>query len=287
MTAPAPTPLEERLRAAAGIIAPTTIITALSSYYGYVTTLARFRYFGIDLATLRLSTQDLVLRSVGALFAPLAALLVAGVAASWVHDGVRRALATGSHARLLRRLGAVMAVAGGLLFLRGAIGVVVADVAAREPLGTTPLAIGAGSVLTAYGRHVVRRAGGREPHEQSALERGTRILVAGLLVLSLFWLTNSFAAAYGRGQAAADGAQLASRPRVVLDTQERLYLAHPGIAETALPRDEAQRFRYRYQGLRLLVAAGGRLLLVPDGWQRGDGVLVIPDDDAVRAQFSG
>ena len=109
----------------------------------------------------------------------------------------------------------------------------------------------------------------------------------GLVVLSLFWLTNSFAGANGRGQAVIDAADLQSRPAVVLDTPERLYLDQPGVVERALPQaDEQQlRYRYRYRGLRLLIAAGGRLFLVPDQWQDVSGVLVLPDDDQIRVRY--
>src|SRR4051794_26460224 len=60
--------LLDQLSAVAGVVAPTTVLTALLYYYGYVATYARFAYFGVDLATLRLPTQELVLRSVAVLY---------------------------------------------------------------------------------------------------------------------------------------------------------------------------------------------------------------------------
>lgn len=279
-------PLEERLKAAAGIVAPTTVVSALLLYYGYVTTYARLQYFGIDLAMLRLSTQDLVLRSVGALFLPLGALLVAGVVGFWVHDGVQQSLAGGTRARLLRGAGIAVTVVGVALFARGAVGVLTPAVAEREWPGATPFCLGMGALLTAYGRSILLRVAGA-PRRRS--ERSAWVLVWGLVVLSLFWLTNSFAGAYGRGQAAVDAEQVAARPAVVLDTTERLYVPPADVSETSLPVEDGQRFRYRYRyrNLRLIAAAGGRLFLMPERWRRGAGVLVVPDDDTVRLQLVG
>jgi hypothetical protein len=48
-----------------------------------------------------------------------------------------------------------------------------------------------------------------------------------------------------------------------------------------------ERYPYRYSGLRLLVMSGGKYFLVPDGWTRESGaVLVIPDTADIRVEFS-
>ena len=47
-----------------------------------------------------------------------------------------------------------------------------------------------------------------------------------------------------------------------------------------------ERYPYRYSGLRLLVMSGGKYFLVPDGWTRASGaVLVIPDTPDIRVEF--
>ena len=278
---------DDRLRGVAEVVAPLTLLTALLSYFGYVTSYAQFAYFGIDLTALGMSTPDLVLRSVAALYVPLLVLLGAGLGAYLLH-GALRDLAAAARRTLLFWAGLLTAAAGVLLVARAIYGIVVPDVAEREVTATTPLCLGFGALWCAYGGYLaqaVRRAG--RPPTPAARRGGRAVVVAvcGVVVLSLFWTTNSFAGAYGRGQGAADSARLTERPDVVLDTKERLYLRYPGVEETALPVAEAQEFRFRYRGLRLLIEANGKLFLVPEQWREGGAVLVVPHDDSTRAQF--
>lgn len=111
-------------------------------------------------------------------------------------------------------------------------------------------------------------------------ETGALVLIAGITVLSMFWAANSVAHAHGRGDAIDMSGTLASRPGIILDTKERLDIVLPGMTEYSLP---GPTFKYRYRGLRLLVEAHDRLLLVTDAWEKGDGkTLVIADDDSIR-----
>lgn len=281
------TPIAERLRAIAGVVAPTTLIAALLYYYGYVTTNARFAYFGVDLSTLRLSTQDLAMRSVAALYVPVAVLLAASLAGYWLYSTASAALARGQHTKLLRRSGWLAIAAGATLLVRAVVGIVAPSIAENEFPGVTPLSLGLGALLVAYGRHLVvgTAADQNRSPQRRRLERVAWALVSGIAVLSLFWLTNSFAGAYGRGQADADSRQLATRPSVILDTKERLYLRYAGVEETQLPAEQGQEFRYRYRGLRLLIESDARLFLIPERWREGGQVLVLPHDNGVRVQF--
>lgn len=281
------TSLVERLRTAAGVIAPTTLIAALLYYYGYVTTLARFAYFGVDLSTLRMSTQDLALRSVEALYVPLAALLAAGLVGFWLHTTVRAFLVQGKYTRLLQRGGWLAITLGTVLLVRAVIGIIHSSIAANEFPGITPISLGLGALLMAYGRHLVTYVSPDQNRSQRRrrLERVVWTAVSGIAVLSLFWLTNSFAAAYGRGQADVDSLKLGTKPSVTLDTKERLYLGYPGVEETHLPIENGQQFRYRYRGLRLLIESDSRLFLIPERWRKGGNVLVLPEDSSVRVQF--
>lgn len=281
------TTLAERLRAVAGVVAPTTLIAALLYYYGYVTTYTRFAYFGVDLSTLGMSTQDLALRSVAALYVPIAALLAAGLAGYWLHNAASTALARGQRTKLLRRGGWLAIAAGAALLIRAVVGIVYPSIARNEFPGITPLSLGLGALLIAYGRHLVvsTSADQNRSPQRRTLEWISWALVSGIAVLSLFWLTNSFAGAYGRGQADVDSRELTRRPNVTLDTKERLYLRYPGVDETQLPSEDGQEFRYRYRGLRLLIESDDRLFLIPERWREGGEVLVLPHDNEVRVQF--
>ena len=62
-------------------VAPLTLVTALLFYFGYVSTREFFRYFGVDVDIIGLSSQEFVMRSPGALFIPVMVLtlLAAGM----------------------------------------------------------------------------------------------------------------------------------------------------------------------------------------------------------------
>ncbi|WP_204325447.1 hypothetical protein, partial [Stenotrophomonas maltophilia] len=64
---------------------PTTVLTALLYFYGYVSLKAYYSYFGISLSVLDLSTTDYLVRTPDTLFRPLAALVIVMVGAYVFH----------------------------------------------------------------------------------------------------------------------------------------------------------------------------------------------------------
>ena len=211
---------EKWIQLATGVIAPTTVLAALLLYFGYVATAAEYGHFGITLGTLGLSTQELALRSVAALYVPLGALLLLLLLAVGIHRTVSAWLATGRRPRLLRLTGLVLTAIGAVALARGVLGVVVPDVARTEPMALSPLSLGLGVTAVAYGGHLRRRTSSGQPARAGPWSRRAELVfTAGLVTLSLFWATNSFAAAYGRGRAAevADRLQV-NRPGITLDT---------------------------------------------------------------------
>ncbi|SDJ04684.1 hypothetical protein SAMN05444157_1452 [Frankineae bacterium MT45] len=274
------------LRRAAGVIAPTTLVAALLYYFGYVTSYARYAYFNVDISSLNLSRQDLALQSVGALYVPAAALAVGALLAYLARDAIRAAIDSEKHRDAVRRVGYLLQVVGVVLLVRAVIGILSPTLAATEPIGTTPTCLGLGPVLLLVGVRLVVGARGRPltPLAQRYF-RATSFFVVTMAVLSLFWLTNSFAGYYGKGQAEDLSLHLDRRPSVVLDTVEPLWLHDSGVVETQLPATAGQQFKFRYRGLRLLVEADSKLFLIPDQWRSGGTVLVLPHDSSVRVQF--
>jgi hypothetical protein len=98
-----------------GIVTPLTLITALLFYSGYVSARSQYEYFGIDVDTIGLSTQDYVMCNPQPLLVPLLVLSLLAVAGLLLHNaiqpraglvGVRRA-----------RLAAIVVLALGVLGL--------------------------------------------------------------------------------------------------------------------------------------------------------------------------
>ena len=74
---------------AAGIVTPVTLITALLFYFGYVSARSQYEYFGIDVDTIGLSTQDYVMRSPQPLLVPLLVLSLLAVAGLLLHNAIQ------------------------------------------------------------------------------------------------------------------------------------------------------------------------------------------------------
>ncbi len=182
------------------MLTPTGILVGLLYYFGYVTTDAWFRYFGLDLNQVQLSQQAIVLQSIAALYLPLGALLALGLGVYFARRGLDALLEAGWRPAVMRVGGIVAALAGSALIVRALVGVFVPDVARTEPLAMSPLSLCAGVLLLAGGVGVVRRT--HRPRTAAAdRSMAPTLLVGALVVLGLFWATNSVAGAYGRGRA--------------------------------------------------------------------------------------
>ncbi|WP_406343908.1 hypothetical protein [Streptomyces sp. NBC_00648] len=278
---PARPPWGNWLKAVAGFVAPTTLLTGLLLYFGFAYTSSFYGYFGIDLATLGLSTQDLLLRSAASLYMPLAVALAAGLAGAlglaWVSS------VGDARPGLVRRLGQAgvgLAVCGGALFVLGLLGGL--QVWPAGPLDT-PLLFGGGLLLVVYGRTLhLKTTGHPFPGELKAL-----VIMAALIALSCFWAVQAYAQTHGRDDGRELARNLWHRPTVVVDTAEQLYFGAAPVKESALPAGgPAQKYKYRYRGVRLLAQSGNRMFLIPDGWTRTRGfVIMVPADGAVRIAF--
>lgn len=257
---------------AAGIVAPVTLLTGLLFYFGYVSSRSQYEYFGIDVDTIGLSTQDYVMRSPQPLLVPLLVITLLAVAALLLHKAIRPTLAAVRRAARIAVLVLVLGVLGLLAYpLIGGIPYYALIV---------PTVIGFSAAALAYLTYLRRSADPTLGPE--------RILVALLAVATTtcaFWATATTAQYSGRGLAKSDARHLNRFPVVILDTKEKLALRSPGIEETALRPGTGQTFNYRYRGLRLLVVGENRLFLVPQTWTPSNTTLVIPLNDAIRVQF--
>lgn len=257
---------------AAGIVTPVTLISALLFYFGYVSSRSQYAYFGIDVDTIGLSTQDYVMRSPQPLLVPLLVITLLAVAGLLLHHAIRP---TASGVRRASRLAVVVLVLG------------VAGLLAYPLIGhlpyyalVVPAVIGLAAAALAYLMYLRRKV---DP------ELGTqRVLIVLLGVVTMtcaFWATATTAQYSGRGLAKSDARNLDRFPVVILDTKEKLALRSPGLEETTLRSGAGQTFNYRYRGLRLLVVGDNRLFLVPQNWTASNTTVVLPLNDSIRVQF--
>ncbi|MEV8372738.1 hypothetical protein AB0P21_08365 [Kribbella sp. NPDC056861] len=256
---------------AARIVAPVTLISGLLFYFGYVSARAQYEYFGVDVDTIGLDTQDYVMRSPQPLLVPLLVMTLLAVAGLLLHNAIQPTV-------LAIRRAKIGAVA---LLLLGIVGLIGYPLLRHVPYYAliVPFVIGLAAAALAYLSYFDRKAAGLTP--QYVLIG----LLAAVTTTCAFWATATTAQYSGRGLAKSDAENLRQFPVVILDTKERLQLRSPGIEETALRTGTGQTFNYRYRGLRLLVVGQNRLFLVPQEWNASNTTLVLPLDGSIRVQF--
>jgi hypothetical protein len=263
--------IERWVSFAAGIVAPVTLISALLFYFGYVSARSQYEYFGVDVDTIGLSTQDYVMRSPQPLLVPLLVFTLLAVAGLLLHNAIKP---TPTAVRRSLVAAAGLLVLGVIaLFLYPAIG----DVPYYALV--VPLVIGLAAAALGYLSYVAARLADRRPPV-------ILIVLLGVVTTTCaFWATATTAEYSGRGLAKSDAEDLGRFPAVILDTKERLQLRSPGLEETALRPGAGQTFNYRYRGLRVLVVGDNRLFLVPQRWNPSNTTLVVSLDSSVRVQF--
>jgi len=265
------------------IVVPVTVITALLVYFGWARTSAIYQTFGIPYSILGFSAQDYVLDSVYDTFEPAARILLLILVAIPAHVGlirVTRELRWRTRAVLsLVAAGMALAVVG----LLGFLGMVTYQVA--WPL--IPMSLGLGVGLIGYAISLRRMAGEaqfRPLGDSDVIDIVARVTFAAFLTLTLFWSVAIYAQLHGLKDGQEIAQQPASLPGVVVFSPHPLFLHGGGIRETVLIGDQESRY-YRYDGLRLLVRAGGRYILLPENWRPGMRAVILPDSPAVRLEI--
>jgi hypothetical protein len=317
--------LEQWASLGATIAAPVTVLGALLFYFGYISSAAEYAYFGINVDTIGLSTQDYVMRSPQTLLVPLLVLTLISAGFLTLNAAVRRRIAWASAqasspadpaepgadpARDIERIRHMLRGSRipGLAVLTVGVVLLFAYRYVRDWAFyglVTPLLIAFGAAIIAYASHalnLVHRLR-EQPRSGRATDTGSGraapavadgpvlarrtagVLIYVVIAASIFWATATVAQWSGRGLAQYDAAHFDDLPSVILDARERLFLRDPGIEETRLLPSLGQTFHYRYRGLHLLIEGQDRMFLVPAYWSASDSTLIVPLDGSVRVQF--
>jgi hypothetical protein len=285
-----PSRVKQLLDIATLIIAPASVLSAMLYWFGWVRTKFYWRYFGVDHNLLGLSSPDYVLRSVDALFLPLAilfVLLLLGLSAYtrirlWQEAGKRRR--TDVSLALMVLLGIVLCIVGVFdLFPRLPRFVPTGQRLQQGLDHVAPLAAGIGIVLLGCAGRLAAIATGGERARSSPIKLA---VIAALAVLALFWQATDYAELMGEQRARETAAGLGLLPQAVLYSETKLHISTAEVREDPLS-GVGERFAYRYVGLRVLLYSNKRYFLVPSTWNRSTGVVVIvPDGNDILLEFA-
>ena len=271
------------------IVAPSTLLTGLLFYFGWAHAYWFFYHFGIDSSLLGLTTQDYLLRSVDALFVPLTVFTTLCLLVLWGHMTLRSRVVSRYRPDLLRRLAQGFVVGGLVLFVIGMAGIFSKTIFEFHRV-VSPFSLASGVLLIAYASYLKRtgdalQSGRRQRSEPDLM---TLIQSAGvflLVALSLFWAATDYAAAVGESRARQYEGELQGYPSAVLYSSSSLSLEAPGVEEIICGRRDAA-YRFRYEGLKLLLRADDHYFFLPEAWTPSQGAaIVIPQSDSVRLEF--
>jgi hypothetical protein len=269
-------------------VAPSTLLTALLYYFGWSHAYYFFNYFGVDSSLLGFTPADYLQRSVDALFVPMTVAASAALLALWGHAVLRARISAGYRPRALRVLVPAMTIVGFTLAAGGLLSVFVTTVLSRY-LAAAPLSLALGVVLLQYAVRLRRlltvgrqKSGSAKTSEWAAV--GEWAAVFAVVGLSLFWAANDYAAGVGRSRAMDFVSHLPTYPNVVVYSARSLSLNARGVNEVRC-KDPQAAYRFRYDGLKLVLQSGNEYLFVPGDWALDRIAIVIPRNDSLRLEF--
>lgn len=291
--------LQATFRGIASVAAPTTLVTALLYYFGWVRTSRQAILLGLDDSLFGYSTQDYVLNSVSSMYWPLSIGLAACLAGAFVHlkviDWAGAAAGADQPSSpdqrpILTRLTAVL-TATGVAALAIGMGGAFLGTRSRVLYVAAPLGVTLGIVVISYALHLRHRFLRPEPAAGDASPeiRSLRLFISSsvivLLFLTLFWTVSRYAAVKGVDLAAEVVRQLPSRPFVTVYSAKRLHLQPPVVETQLRPEDSA--YRFAYTGLKLLFRSEHRFFLRPSDPSASDVNIVIAESPDLRLEFIG
>jgi uncharacterized membrane protein len=279
-----------RLEVILGAIAPVTLVTGLLIYLGYMANKTYFSYFGISQSVLNFSTDSYILGSADVTFGSSVRIVLAVtllVLLEWAIAILQRwRPCVGRRVANVVGLIAALAILSGFYFAFGG----------PRPQWLPPVAL---PITLAFGSILLIRqlatapqpAGGaiaRIIEASAAQLRVTRLVLAALLALAIFWAANLYAVESGRTAARIDDSTPGRLPLVTVFSEKFLDLPGSSVEKTELAVP-AQPLHYRYSGLRLLRYANERWFLVTGtyGEQYASPVVILRDDSSMRVEVAG
>jgi uncharacterized membrane protein SirB2 len=285
------TPAAEARGIAAIVTANASLAIGTLFYMGWAYTNAWLGYFQINPLDLDIGVTEYALRSLS-LFAP--ALILFGVAAVVLASlpGRLRGLRLAGRVpdtlrdriphRVRRIAGWVMGLpdrtslllwASGLLLLSVAAGLVLLAAAGlAQPTYLLLLLVVVGSLLLS------------RPGRSSRLGRIGHSIAIILTAACGLWAAGLYAHNRGVHTAESTVRRLPDQTAIVVYSAQPLALSGLGVSSEKLPT--GFRYRYRYQGLRLLIARSDRYYVLPAGWRPGlSATYVLQQSDDLRVEL--
>jgi hypothetical protein len=278
-----------------------TIFTAVMLYFGWRRSDIQAQDMGIDVSLFDFSAQDYVLRSISSLFLPLLVILGLTLGGLWLHGRVTEMLGRLAEAqpeirqRAARRC-RVVAIVATIVGITCVLFTLATGLASPPwPIGSimnvleddqwaVPAVLIVATLTATYASWLHRQLADRgteDPPRQVAL---IGAIVVSIVVLGAFWMLEEYATSIGHRYALQLERGVGELPRASVTSPTPLGIRVEGVTEEVVQASGST--YYRTVGMRLLARAGGKLLLLPENWAPGAGIVVIADRPDLIWQFS-
>ncbi|MFE2755525.1 hypothetical protein ACFXGA_26335 [Actinosynnema sp. NPDC059335] len=258
----------------------TTLLTALLYFFGLVATQVFFAHFRVHYTLLGQTADEVLARGADGLFMPLAGLAMAVLVVTFAARYLRARLSPRAWAAFLRVCTPVAAVVG-LALLAVTVPITVNPEPFRAYPGLPGLGFAIGVVLLAF---AWRRwsATARRGAAFGVVESVAAFL---LVAIGLFWAVGDYSASVGTRRGYEVEARIPEMADVVVYSAQGLDLAGEGVRQVACAQPDSA-YRYRYDGLKLLLQSGGQYVFLPATWRSSSGTaFVVPRTDSLRLEF--
>ena len=271
------------------VVAPTTLLTALLYYFGWAHAYYFFGHFGVSSTLLGFTTTDYLMRSADALFRPMSVGAVAVLVWFWADGRLYHRLAGRPGGWTVRILVSILLAIAVASTVGGAVSTFRRPAAQDLRSAIAPVVFAFGVLLTSYAVKLRRRlATRRDDGESDARPWASAVewaVVFAFVGIGLFAAATNYAAAVGRSRAEHFAGVLAMQPDVVIYSAKNLSLREPGVREVSCA-DPLAAYRFRYQGLKLVLQSGGLYLFLPAAWTPDAATaILIPRSDSIRLEF--
>jgi hypothetical protein len=269
------------LKVFSSILAPTTVLTALLFYFGVQHANAFCGWFGVHYSVLGLSVADYLIRASDGMTVPITVVAATGLAVLWTYRLLESRLSPKMWQTLLRRAVPVLAAAGVLLVGLGLTGLADPALLYRFP-GLPGLCIAAGFLCFPLADRLHQVRTGRRGSPIAAVVQWTFTFV--LVTIGSFWAVTDYSAAVGELRAYEYQLALPKMADTVVFSGKDLGVRARGVTMTPCAPDAE--YRFRYDGLVLVLQSGGTSLLLPRAWHQQDGVAILLPSSGVRLEFA-
>ncbi|MEV6716782.1 hypothetical protein AB0M48_32655 [Lentzea sp. NPDC051208] len=146
--------------------------------------------------------------------------------------------------------------------------------------GLPDVCVALGVLLFPVAEHLHTSLSGKQPAGVVPVIQWTLTFV--LASIGLFWAVNDYSAAVGEAGGYEYETKLRTMPETVVSSTRDLGIRAPDVTATPCTAPDSA-YRFRYDGLVLVLQPGGPSFLLPKGWTRLDGVaLALPRSGDVR-----